>query len=63
MSWAIQDKSYTQRRACRLVGLEPKTYRYATKRPDDAMLRHNRLALLARLSDLFLRAGDLSRLQ
>src|SRR6185437_13315671 len=37
--WAIQEKSYTQRRACRLVGLEPKTYRYATKRPDDAVLR------------------------
>ena len=30
---------YMQRRACRLVGLEPKTYRYATKRPDDAVLR------------------------
>jgi len=30
---------------------------------DDTMLRRNRLALLARLSDLFLRAGDLSRLQ
>ena len=23
--WAIREKSYTQRRACRLVGLEPKT--------------------------------------
>jgi putative transposase len=31
---------YTQRRACRLVGLEPKTYRYASKRPDDDALRH-----------------------
>ena len=39
MSWAIQEKSYTQRRACRLVGLEPKTYRYASKRPDDDALR------------------------
>jgi putative transposase len=39
VNWAIREKSYTQRRACRLVGLEPKTYRYATKRPDDAVLR------------------------
>ena len=39
MSWAIQEKSYTQRRACRLVGLEPKTYRYASTRPDDGALR------------------------
>ena len=39
MSWAIQDKGYTQRRACRLVGLEPKTYRYASTRPDDGALR------------------------
>ena len=39
MSWAIKDKGYTQRRACRLAGLEPKTYRYATKRSDDRALR------------------------
>jgi putative transposase len=39
VSWAIQDRSYTQRRACRLVGLEQKTYRYASKRPDDGALR------------------------
>ena len=37
MSWAIEDKGYTQRRACRLVGLEPKTYRYASTRPDDGL--------------------------
>jgi putative transposase len=45
VSWAIQDKSHTQRRACRLVGLEPKTYRYASMRPDDG-------ALQQRLKDL-----------
>jgi len=39
VSWAIKDKGYTQRRACRLVGLEPKTYRYASMRPDDGALR------------------------
>jgi glycyl-tRNA synthetase beta chain len=30
---------------------------------DDAVLRRNRLALLARLNGLFLRAADFSRLQ
>ena len=25
MTWAIREKSYSQRRACRLVGLHPKT--------------------------------------
>ena len=39
MSWAIQEKSYTQRLACRLVGLEPKTYSYASTRPDDGAFR------------------------
>ena len=28
MTWAIREKSYSQRRACRLVGMHPKTYRY-----------------------------------
>jgi putative transposase len=45
VSWAIQDKQYTQRRACRLVGLEPKTYRYASKHPDDGALRERLKAL------------------
>jgi putative transposase len=39
VSWAIKDKDYSQRRACALVGIEPKTYRYASKRPDDGALR------------------------
>lgn len=45
MSWAIRDKQYTQRRACRLVGLEPKTYRYVSRRPDDGALRERLKAL------------------
>ena len=28
VSWAIEDKGYSQRRACRLVGLDPRVYRY-----------------------------------
>ena len=39
MDWAINEKSYTQRKACHLVGLEPKTYRYRSARADDTGLR------------------------
>ena len=39
MYWAIQEKGYPQRRACGLIGLEPKTYRYASTRADDAAVR------------------------
>jgi len=39
VSWAIEDKDYSQRHACGLVGIEPKTYRYAPTRPDDGALR------------------------
>ena len=35
MTWAIEDKSYSQRRACALVGLQAETYRYASRRSDD----------------------------
>jgi putative transposase len=39
VDWAINEKSYTQRKACHLVGLEPKTYRYRSARADDTGLR------------------------
>ena len=39
MTWAIDEKGYSQRRACRLVGLRAKTYRYVSTRPDDGALR------------------------
>lgn len=39
MDWAIEEKGYSQRRACVLVGMEPKTYRYASRRPDDTGTR------------------------
>src|SRR6202051_4140072 len=39
VTWAIREKSYSQRRACRLVGLHPKTFRYTSRRPDDLALR------------------------
>ena len=39
MSWAINDKSYSQRRACALAGVAPKVYRYHSVRGDDSALR------------------------
>lgn len=46
MSWAMTEKGYSQRRACGLVGIAPKTFRYVSTRPDDGELR-NRLKTLA----------------
>jgi putative transposase len=46
VTWAIEQKGYSQRRACGLVGVEPKTYRYASRRPDDGVVR-GRLRTLA----------------
>ncbi len=39
MSWAMQEKSCSLRRACHLVGMNPKTFRYASRRPSDTDIR------------------------
>jgi len=39
VDWAIKERAYTQRRACNLVGIAPKIYRYRSQRADDAGLR------------------------
>jgi putative transposase len=39
VTWAIRERGYSQRRACVLVGLHAKTYRYASKRLGDEELR------------------------
>jgi HTH-like domain len=39
VTWAVREKGYSQRRACGLAGLHPKTYRYASKRSGDEELR------------------------
>jgi putative transposase len=46
VTWAIEEKNYSQRRACSLIGLDPKTYRYASRRSDDVTIRE-RLKTLA----------------
>jgi hypothetical protein len=39
VNWAITEKGYSQRRACRLVGIDPRVYRYRSTRGDDGPLR------------------------
>jgi putative transposase len=39
VDWAIQEKGHSQRRACGLIGLDPKVYRYASRRSDDMAVR------------------------
>ena len=46
MTWAIEQKGYSQRRACGLIGFAPKTYGYRSRCPDDGDLRR-RLRRLA----------------
>jgi putative transposase len=47
VTWAIERKDYSQRRAGRLVGIEPKTYCYASRRSDDGAVRARLRALAA----------------
>jgi putative transposase len=47
VNWAIEEKDYSQRRACRLVGVAPKVFRHRTRRGDDGALRARLLALAA----------------
>jgi putative transposase len=39
VNWAIKEKGYSQRRACALVGMAPRVYRYQSSRSHDAGLR------------------------
>jgi len=45
VTWAIDQKGYSQRRACALIGIAPKTYRYITARGDDSEFRERRRRL------------------
>jgi putative transposase len=44
VTWAIDEMGYSQRLACALIGIAPKTYRYVTSRGDDSEFRARRLA-------------------
>ena len=39
MDWAMQEKSYSQRRACSLAGIDPRVYRRKPVPDRDADLR------------------------
>jgi putative transposase len=39
VTWAMENKGYSQRRACAVLGMQPRVYRYRSMRPDDAGLR------------------------
>jgi hypothetical protein len=39
VDWAIAEKHYSQRQACGLIGMAPKTYRYIGKRDGDEAVR------------------------
>ena len=45
VTWAIKEKGYSQRRACKLVGIEPKTCRHVSRRSDDGAVRARLRAL------------------
>ena len=39
VTWAINQKGLSQRRACDLAGIDPRVYRYQSLRPDDDAIR------------------------
>ncbi len=48
MNWAIEERGYSQRRGCDLVGIAPRVYRYRSSRPDDVGLRQRLRELAAK---------------
>lgn len=47
MNWAMKIKSYSQRKACELVGIAPRVYCYQSTRSDDTELRKRLVELSA----------------
>ena len=47
MTWAVKEKGYSQRRACKFAGIEPQTCRHVSRRPDDGAVRARLRALAA----------------
>ena len=48
MTWAIDENGYSQRRACALIGIAPKAYRYVPVRGDDGEFRERLRRLAAK---------------
>jgi hypothetical protein len=48
VTWAIDEKGYSQRRACALIGMPAKTYRYVSSCGGDTALRERLRALSGR---------------
>jgi len=46
VNWAMEERGYSQRRACDLAGIDPRVYRYRSTRGDDDVVR-SRLRELA----------------
>ena len=47
MDWAVKERGHSQRRACSLVGIDPRVYRYQSSRPDEGELRQRLRELAA----------------
>ena len=47
MDWAMEERGHTQRRACNLVGIDPRVYRYRSSRPEEGELRQRLRELAA----------------
>ena len=47
MDWAMEERGHTQRRACNLVGVDPRVYRYRSNRPEEGELRQRLRELAA----------------
>ena len=47
VDWAMKKRGHSQRRACGLVGMDPRVYRYRSTRPDDGAIRQRLRELAA----------------
>ena len=47
MEWVVKERGHSQRRACSLVGIDPRVYRYRSSRPDEGELRQRLRELAA----------------
>lgn len=60
MNRAIDERSLSQGRACGLVGIDPRVYRYRPRRPDDGELRQRLRALAGERRRIGYRVGPVA---